>query len=458
MIQTTPQYAPIHGPCQTVPTQMDCLADDIARQMAFSKLTRRGSRHSAITPVKSRMSAGGPVRIAKGRSAGNSPRTLERRKTTIEDSRRRPTLSDHFEYMFGLVDGVEGGEEEEEEEEAAAARSMRPTSWHPSSQKQQQQHQQQHQQQRQLHQHQQQQQPQYHHQHQHQTWPASRPASGQFNLDDHSIYLNTTSFPAPSLYSYSSGISPISSPSPSIIPFDAYDGQGLSLASDDWYASKGEKCFQQYVPLQPSRLSQPPALQISSGFSCDASSPSPYASSDWPYPPALPLTAATSPVSPNFLPIQQPDYLTDTPHYGLDDIEHKPEQECKELVGMGLYDKPDASTFTLTHRPHSSSNLLTHPFELSKVASGQGLKLEETWQPPEGSDEEDNDNDSGVDDSPEDAVASHHEYPASLPADLSSTSFLLSSDGFLGDEALLSAASMTEPKAQDAGLQHYGWI
>jgi len=84
-----------------------------------------------------------------------------------------------------------------------------------------------------------------------------------------------------------------------------------------------------------------------------------------------------------------------TPEYphiqnqGADNIENTtsfPEptlnkSRSKELVGMGLYDAPDRSSFS-----SFTSGPLSHP---GHESMGKGLKLEETWQPPE--DEEDDD-------------------------------------------------------------------
>ena len=63
------------------------------------------------------------------------------------------------------------------------------------------------------------------------------------------------------------------------------------------------------------------------------------------------------------------------------------DEEPKELVGMGLYDGPDVSSLGW-----GSSAL---------EGTGKGLKLEETWQPPENQDE-DEDEDADADDASSD--------------------------------------------------------
>lgn len=75
--------------------------------------------------------------------------------------------------------------------------------------------------------------------------------------------------------------------------------------------------------------------------------------------------------STDFLPIQRPSSHEDDP-----DEDEEMEDSGKELVGMGLYDLPEPSL------SWNSSSLVE--------GTGKGLKLEETWQPPE-EDEEDED-------------------------------------------------------------------
>lgn len=85
--------------------------------MHTSQLQRRNSRGSGSLPV-SRSS-----RVEKPRSHHNSPRTMERRKTTNE-TKLYATLDDHYRMMFGMAP-----------EEAIEERPQpsRPVSWHPSS-------------------------------------------------------------------------------------------------------------------------------------------------------------------------------------------------------------------------------------------------------------------------------------------------------------------------------------
>jgi hypothetical protein len=60
--------------------------------------------------------------------------------------------------------------------------------------------------------------------------------------------------------------------------------------------------------------------------------------------------------------------------------------QSKELVGMGLYDKPDRNSFSLDSLAGSNGGSFgAHPHH---EPLGKGLKLEEMWQPPEEEEEE----------------------------------------------------------------------
>ena len=85
--------------------------------MHSSQVPRRPSRSSGSQPTCR------SARVEKPRSHQNSPRTMERRKTTTEN-KLYATLDDHFKMMFGVAP-----------EEATDERPhpSRPVSWHPSS-------------------------------------------------------------------------------------------------------------------------------------------------------------------------------------------------------------------------------------------------------------------------------------------------------------------------------------
>lgn len=82
--------------------------------------TRRASRSSGS------LSGGHSFRIEKPRSNHNSPRTVERRKTTT-GTKLYATLDDHYNMMMGLTSDDDVVEDHPEHAPA------RPMSWHPSS-------------------------------------------------------------------------------------------------------------------------------------------------------------------------------------------------------------------------------------------------------------------------------------------------------------------------------------
>ena len=75
------------------------------------------------------------------------------------------------------------------------------------------------------------------------------------------------------------------------------------------------------------------------------------------------------------------------------------EDDGEILVGMGLYDAPEkySQDPQLLHARSSMSCLLGGKPE----PAGKGLKLEETWEPPESDEEDDNDDDKSDDDEEE---------------------------------------------------------
>jgi hypothetical protein len=91
------------------------------------------------------------------------------------------------------------------------------------------------------------------------------------------------------------------------------------------------------------------------------------------------------PASTDFLPIQHPTQQDGKSQSALEDDDS--EEADKELVGMGLYDPPEGFQSW-------QSGLLQ--------SRGKGLKLEETWQPPEQDDDADDasSDDGSVDEPP----------------------------------------------------------
>ncbi|KAF2745011.1 hypothetical protein M011DRAFT_495996 [Sporormia fimetaria CBS 119925] len=138
--------------------------------------------------------------------------------------------------------------------------------------------------------------------------------------------------------------------------------------------------------------------------------------------------------SSDFLPIQRP-------------LEEDPVGDCgKELVGMGLYDSPE---------PATSGN---------HVGTGKGLKLEETWQPPE-EDEDDEEaddassEDGSIDELPAAKEAPHLVMPAVKPQispNMDGQSFFFDDDENYPTKWWYHQPRQSFEPVQDAGVA--GWL
>lgn len=150
--------------------------------------------------------------------------------------------------------------------------------------------------------------------------------------------------------------------------------------------------------------------------------------------------------SAEFLPIQHPSDR---------DEQMVEEDDGKELVGMGLYDAPDP----------------TSAWGGFAESTGKGLKLEETWQPPEADDDDDEDEDDASSDgsleepSPPlpaaDAQTQHLQLPvhvkAQTPGSLEGQSFFFDDDDTVSKEWWFQQLKQPNMPVQDAGLG-YGWL
>lgn len=149
--------------------------------------------------------------------------------------------------------------------------------------------------------------------------------------------------------------------------------------------------------------------------------------------------------STDFLPIQHPA------DHGE---EMEAEDDGKELVGMGLYDSPD---------PTSTWGSLVE-------ATGKGLKLEETWQPPEDEEDDDDEDDASSEGSmeepspplpPPNSQSQQLQLPvhvkAHTPGSLEGQSFFFDDDESVSKEWWFQQLKQQDMPVQDAGLG-YGWL
>ncbi|KAH8725938.1 hypothetical protein GQ44DRAFT_615007 [Phaeosphaeriaceae sp. PMI808] len=268
--------------------------------MHTTQISRRASRSSGSQPT------GRSSRVEKPKSHHNSPRMMERRKTTTE-SKLYATLDDHYRMMFGI---------EPEDTFDERPQPSRPVSWHPSS-------------------------TQFQAQHStlyfepQQDWSKQTTTSPQISTqgsDFYSLSNRNSSHETTSNYSTYPGV------------------YGTHRGSDESnYSWQG-------VPQQTPSY-------VHSAVNTPTTEPLPWYLQQWAQKNQQRTTVTSHHGSPDFLPIQHPTVMDE-------DME---EDTGEKLVALGLYDLPD---------PTSSWNGL-------EEATGKGLKLEETWQPPE--DDEDGD-------------------------------------------------------------------
>lgn len=100
---------------------------------------------------------------------------------------------------------------------------------------------------------------------------------------------------------------------------------------------------------------------------------------------------------------QQPQPAVSEDPVRYDTLE-EPEEEGEILVGMGLYDAPEKydEDPQLNNYRSTTSSLFSSTYR-SNEPTGKGLKLEETWEPPNSDDGEEEDDEEEEED--EDASA-----------------------------------------------------
>lgn len=273
-------------------------------------------------------------RIEKPRSNHNSPRTVERRKTTT-GAKLYATLDDHYNMMMGITSN-------DHVEPIGEPANTRPMTWHPSSN---------------------------HYYTQPQTTMYDQSQDWSQN------YSDQTSVQGSDVYSYS-----------------ARNSMGADL--NQQYSTHMPGYETHRSPQDSDSSWQTHQSHMDSSYSTPATEPMPWYLQEWARKNNDQVTASQN-ASIEFLPIQHP-------------IEAEEQQtdasmgdSGKELIGMGLYDISDSSLDWTS--PHGE-------------ATGKGLKLEETWQPPEDEDEdEDDDEDDDEDGEDQEDDASSDDGDEELP-------------------------------------------
>lgn len=328
-------YGTINAPQYTT---VDSLLEDVSRHMAHmasSNLSRRSSRGSIGQRPGNSMAHS--MRIVKPSSANSSP------QRSLASARRRSVMNDGLNYRRpgpAQQSNVTGGGCEGFQN---PVRSSRPVSWHPSSQ-----------------------------------------LASQATTYGQEPYLGYS----PSVYSgYNS---PTSSLSPGCTPYnDSFPQQHQPSNISGFYQTSFENHIPAYAPTYTTGVGQ--AQYPQQQMYADNAGSSMYSHFDWNNFSQNGFDAVTTPPTPeNFLPIPNHEpslYVQDATTY------HAPEEvddEGEELVGLGLYDTPEKAPLADASLHHYQRALVPHIFDSEhrkQQSMGKGLKLEETWNPPAGDDE-----------------------------------------------------------------------
>lgn len=328
---------------------VETLLDEASQNMAAGNMSRnsRGSMGQK---------AGSAMRVVKPSSTNNSPRnsaTLGRRMTDGAYRRRLAMLEQGTRDVVPFV--TNHGLQQ------PSLPSNRPVSWHPNSQA-----------------------------------PQSYQVYQQ-PIQADNLYQMFNYQPSPIVYS--SYNSPSSSFSPELGYIYGYEQQQQQQQQPQILQNRHSYHTSNYAPQQPTLLSQPIQQQ-----SQDAD-PSMYSHFDWNTFAAQGFEdASTTPPTPeNFLPIQHPEpsFQEDAiPYQPLDDAD-----EGEELIGLGLYDAPEAKSPQSdpqldNYRALMMAQMMGTPYRRPEP-TGKGLKLEETWAPPASEDGDDSDQDGEGDDEQE---------------------------------------------------------
>jgi len=331
-------------------------------------------------------------RVEKPRSNNNSPRTVERRKTTT-GAKLYATLDDHYNMMMGLTG------EEAVVEDRLEPTATRPMSWHPSSAQ----------------------------------FQFPRSTCEQNEPKDYSRHYSESSRNSAhgsDFYSMSARNSMYLDPAQNQTAYPV--GHDSHRGSQD---SDGSWHMQAYT---------------SSAYSTPATEPMPWYLQEW----ARRNQAHSPQASTDFLPIQHPSHGQEQ-----DTEDEEMEDSGKELVALGLYDRPDTSL---------------HWGSLQGEATGKGLKLEETWQPPEEDDDEDGEGEDDDDDtssedgeedlpppSPAQQAPERLQVPVNMksqtPSSMEGQSFFFEEDDSLSKEWWYPQLRQPSVPVRDAGIG-YGWL
>ncbi|MCJ1461932.1 hypothetical protein MMC07_000532 [Pseudocyphellaria aurata] len=392
------------------PVSVDTITQDDANRMARAQLFRRLSANSSNASTNSKRARKG----VKVNGAGTSPHSIQRRRTTAAHPTRNTFSVSHDHHLQGS--GQQRGSSQWAHNPLPSAR---PMSWHPGSRG---------------------------YETSSEPFPAAEPImkntiAGFENLtvnitpssNDHPPPTSLPADPSFCMTNYSASYRPCVS---TMEGYYQIDGAGPDGTAYSAYPMPGQMVF----PIPPYSDYGYPSMDPQGGW------PQPLVYSDFP-----------APQTPDFLPIQYPPEPSQS--VSVDPSPPIVKKQSKELVGMGLYDCPAQDSI-------SSLDLLAR-FSDHRESMGKGLKLEETWQPPKETDEEEDEAEEeaedeeeaySTDEADEDVLpivtpSSDAEAPAAFyPAygDLSNQTFFFDDDPFASCIAFQAIHECRQPKVPEA--------
>ncbi|KAL8688789.1 MAG: hypothetical protein Q9218_005387 [Villophora microphyllina] len=392
------------------PADIDAMLHDVSNQMARSQLFRRLSANSKNSSPGSRK---GIARVVKPLSNGSTPNGVQRRRTTAaHTSRIRPTPTPISDPSQALHRGAPIPAQRINYNGASAAR---PLTWHPGSYN-------------------------LHH------------CSEEFqydnllNLQPSMAYQNSWSADFSHCETQPSFNQTASSEAPYL------DAAAQSTVPDGFFAYNDNSSS--YYPI--SSYDDPVLFPQQEAQICNSASLYPgFESFDLnqiPYDYASYSTQQTPNVSSNQYSLNPPQYVQNPVYTPL------VKQRSKELVGMGLYDGPGRKELsTLNSSPEHISHLLAEP-------QGKGLKLEETWQPPNEEGDEVEEEGYSTDEAEEDlppAPLTNEAQPTFVPSygDLSNQSFFFDGDDpYPNYVPFDQGLQLYQPKMSDPSAQNFMWL
>ena len=395
---------------QTMPPEdLDTMIHDMSNQMARSQLFRRLSgRSSNTSPSNMR----GTARITKSHSSGNTPHGVQRRRTTAAPRANNTTSRNPACAMPQM--------EERNFETKGLLHSTRPMTWHPGS---------------------------------------YVIDGGSGRLPNYDFLPQPFHEPQASAVTYTSV--PPSLPRDQSMIMDR-EQQQTTMAMQPGLLSAEYSLFQDELQnsFYPESCNLPDQHQTLYALNTGPSNT--YHSMDY----QTPETCLVPPVyaeystqqTPKVLPIQDPPRQAQYIHNPVKPTSRISTQQSKELIGMGLYDGPDRKELS-----NSAANQLGL---LWSEPQGKGLKLEETWQPPNKDAEEDDDDEEAysTDEAEEDlppAPPAKEIQPPFIPAycDLSNQSFFFDNDDLYSNcMSFNQGLQDCQPKAAELSSQNFMWL